>query len=94
VEALAFRSTEPPLHIHHREDEAWFILNGKMTFYVGDQSLEATAGCFVFGRVASRIPSASMSNRLGCSSSPHLLASSISPSSWERRQRPTTGHLT
>ena len=48
VEALAFRATEPPLHIHHREDEAWYILNGKMTFYVGDQSLEATAGCFVF----------------------------------------------
>ena len=21
VEALAFRSTEPPLHVHHREDE-------------------------------------------------------------------------
>jgi len=48
VEALAFQSTEPPLHIHRREDEAWYILNGKMTFYVGDQSLEATAGCFVF----------------------------------------------
>jgi mannose-6-phosphate isomerase-like protein (cupin superfamily) len=44
-----FRSTEPPLHIHHHEDEAWYILNGKMPFYVGDQSLEATAGCFVFG---------------------------------------------
>jgi mannose-6-phosphate isomerase-like protein (cupin superfamily) len=48
VEALAFQATEPPLHIHHREDEAWYILDGKMTFYVGDQSLEATAGCFAF----------------------------------------------
>ena len=48
VEAVAFRTTEPPLHIHHHEDEAWYILDGKMTFFVGDQSLEATAGCFVY----------------------------------------------
>ncbi|MGH9269433.1 MAG: quercetin 2,3-dioxygenase [Acidimicrobiales bacterium] len=48
VEALAFRSTEPPLHIHHREDEAWYVLDGKMTFYVGDRVFEAPAGCFVF----------------------------------------------
>jgi len=48
VEALAYQATEPPLHIHHREDEAWYILNGKMTFYVGDDVLEASAGCFAF----------------------------------------------
>jgi mannose-6-phosphate isomerase-like protein (cupin superfamily) len=48
VEALAFRSTEPPLHIHHREDEAWYILDGHMTFYVGDEVIEADAGSFVY----------------------------------------------
>ena len=48
VEALAFRATEPPLHIHHKEDEAWYIVDGQMTFYVGDAVLEAGAGCFVF----------------------------------------------
>ena len=48
VEALAFQSTEPPEHIHHREDEAWYILDGKMTFYVGDAVLKATTGCFAF----------------------------------------------
>jgi mannose-6-phosphate isomerase-like protein (cupin superfamily) len=47
VEAVAFRSTEPPLHIHHNEDEAWYVLDGKMTFFVGDAVLEATAGSFV-----------------------------------------------
>lgn len=47
VEALAFRATEPPLHIHHREDEAWFVLDGRMTFYVGDEELVATNGSFV-----------------------------------------------
>jgi len=47
VEAVAFQSTEPPLHIHHNEDEAWYILDGKMTFYVGASVLEATTGSFV-----------------------------------------------
>ena len=48
IEAVAFQATEPPLHIHHREDEAWYVIDGKMTFYVADDVLEATAGCFVF----------------------------------------------
>ena len=47
VEAVAFRSTEPPLHIHHHEDEAWHILDGHMTFYVGDEAFEAPSGAFV-----------------------------------------------
>jgi quercetin dioxygenase-like cupin family protein len=48
VEAVAFRSTEPPQHIHQNEDEAWYILDGSMTFYVGDDVLPATRGSFVF----------------------------------------------
>lgn len=48
VEALAFRSTEPPLHIHHREDGAWYVLDGAMTFHVADRVLEATTGSFVY----------------------------------------------
>lgn len=49
TEALAFRTTEPPLHIHHMEDEAWYILEGRMTFYVAEEVFEAAAGAFVFG---------------------------------------------
>jgi mannose-6-phosphate isomerase-like protein (cupin superfamily) len=48
VEALALQSTEPPMHIHHNEDEAWYVLDGHMTFYVGDETLEASSGSFVF----------------------------------------------
>ena len=48
VEALAFRATEPPLHVHHREDEAWYIIDGEMTFHVGDAVFNATSGAFVF----------------------------------------------
>lgn len=48
VESVAFQTTEPPLHVHHREDEAWYVLDGRMTFYVADQVLEAPTGSFVF----------------------------------------------
>lgn len=48
VEAVAFRSTEPPLHVHHREHEAWYVLSGRMTFQVGEETLVASAGCFAF----------------------------------------------
>jgi cupin domain len=45
---VAWRPLHPPLHIHHNEDEAWYILDGQMTFYVGDEVLEAKAGTFVY----------------------------------------------
>jgi quercetin dioxygenase-like cupin family protein len=48
VEAIAYRSTEPPQHIHGNEDEAWYILDGAMTFYIGDQVISARTGSFVF----------------------------------------------
>ena len=47
VEAVALRATEPPLHVHHREDEAWYVLDGHMTFFVGDEALASPAGTFV-----------------------------------------------
>ena len=48
VDAIAYRSTEPPLHIHHQEDEAWYVIDGHMTFYIGDHVLEAPSGTFVY----------------------------------------------
>jgi quercetin dioxygenase-like cupin family protein len=40
---------EGPLHVHHREDEGFWILEGDATFEVGDTVIEAHAGDFVFG---------------------------------------------
>jgi|tagenome__1003787_1003787.scaffolds.fasta_scaffold19824084_2 mannose-6-phosphate isomerase-like protein (cupin superfamily) len=48
VEAMALRSTEPPLHVHRNEDEAWYVLDGHMTFFVADEVLEAPSGTFVY----------------------------------------------
>jgi mannose-6-phosphate isomerase-like protein (cupin superfamily) len=46
--------TEPPgaeasLHVHHREDEGFWILEGSATFEVGDTTIEAEAGDYLFG---------------------------------------------
>ena len=48
LEAVATRAAEPPLHIHTREDEAWYVLEGGMTFYLNDVPYVATPGSFVF----------------------------------------------
>jgi quercetin dioxygenase-like cupin family protein len=40
---------EAPLHVHHREDEAFWVLEGEVTFVVGDMTVEAKAGDFAFG---------------------------------------------
>ena len=40
---------EGPLHVHHGEDEGFWILEGSATFEVGDQTIEAHAGDYVFG---------------------------------------------
>lgn len=40
---------EAPLHVHHREDEAFFILDGQVTFEVGGEVVAAGPGDFVFG---------------------------------------------
>jgi quercetin dioxygenase-like cupin family protein len=37
-----------PLHVHHREHEAFYLLEGEVTFQVGGERLEAPAGSFVF----------------------------------------------
>lgn len=38
-----------PLHVHHREDEAFFVLDGEVTFSVGDDLFDAGPGGFAFG---------------------------------------------
>ncbi|MBK9124410.1 MAG: quercetin 2,3-dioxygenase [Chloroflexi bacterium] len=40
---------EAPLHVHQREDEAFWILEGTVTFEVGSSKIDAGAGDYVFG---------------------------------------------
>jgi mannose-6-phosphate isomerase-like protein (cupin superfamily) len=39
-----------PLHVHHGDDEAWYILDGTLGFRLGDREFEASAGSAVLAR--------------------------------------------
>lgn len=42
------RGAEPPPHVHRREDEAFFVLDGTLSVRVGDETFSASPGSFVF----------------------------------------------
>ena len=48
VEAVGRKGNVPPRHIHHREDEIYYILEGEIVFSVGDRTIEGTPGTMVF----------------------------------------------
>jgi mannose-6-phosphate isomerase-like protein (cupin superfamily) len=45
---LAPRSSGPGLHVHTREDEAVYVIEGVLTVRVGPETFEATAGTLVW----------------------------------------------
>ena len=47
IESLSPKGTEPPRHVHSREDETFYLLEGEITFYIGEETYEATPGTFV-----------------------------------------------
>jgi quercetin dioxygenase-like cupin family protein len=49
IEQLAPRGAGSPLHVHHREDEWFYIIDGELTFWVGGNIINAPAGSFVYG---------------------------------------------
>ncbi|MBC5991943.1 cupin domain-containing protein [Pontibacter cellulosilyticus] len=42
------KGVEPPVHVHTREDETFYLLEGEMTFHIGDKEVKAVAGEAVF----------------------------------------------
>ena len=49
IEHLAPQGAGSPLHVHHREDEWFYVIDGSVTFWVGGDVCEAGAGAFVYG---------------------------------------------
>jgi quercetin dioxygenase-like cupin family protein len=49
VEVVEPAGAEAPLHVHNREDEGFWILEGELTFEVGGETVKAKPGSFVFG---------------------------------------------
>jgi quercetin dioxygenase-like cupin family protein len=48
VEMAVAPGHDPPLHIHHAEDEALWVLEGQFTIQVGNERIAAGPGSFVF----------------------------------------------
>ena len=46
-EAIVQPGGGPPPHVHSREEEGFYILEGEVAFHVGEERLMATAGMFV-----------------------------------------------
>jgi quercetin dioxygenase-like cupin family protein len=44
VEFVARRGDMPPLHVDHRNDETVYVVEGRMTFFVGDGELTLSEG--------------------------------------------------
>ena len=38
-----------PYHMHRNEDESFYVVEGEMTFYVGEERVKAEPGAFVYG---------------------------------------------
>jgi quercetin dioxygenase-like cupin family protein len=38
-----------PYHLHRNEDEYFYVVEGELTFYVGDERVKAEPGAFVYG---------------------------------------------
>ncbi len=49
IEHLAPQGSGSPLHLHHNEDEWFYVIDGELTFWVGGQVINAAAGAFVYG---------------------------------------------
>ena len=48
LEATTAPGDGPAPHVHHDNDELFYVLEGRMRFWVGEQTVEAEAGSFLF----------------------------------------------
>ena len=49
IEHLGTEGLGSPLHVHHNEDEWFYVTEGELTFWVGGKTITAPTGSFVYG---------------------------------------------
>ena len=57
----------PPLHVHHNEDETFYVLKGEITMFVGDERIDLEAGDYCFGPRGIPTPTSCAPSVHGCS---------------------------
>ncbi len=50
IEILVPPQHGPPPHVHHQEDEVFYVLEGEFTFTVAGQTIHATTGQTLYGK--------------------------------------------
>src|ERR671918_1060940 len=53
-ESRSARGSGPPLHVHEREDEACYVIEGEITLFIGEETVSATSGSWIY--LPRRIP--------------------------------------
>src|SRR5262249_15088451 len=48
LEGLADEHMAVPLHAHSREDEIWYVVEGEITFTIGDRTFTGGPGTFAY----------------------------------------------
>jgi quercetin dioxygenase-like cupin family protein len=48
MEAVQVKGNEPPRHSHPETDETFYVINGKITFFIAGETISAPAGTTVF----------------------------------------------
>jgi mannose-6-phosphate isomerase-like protein (cupin superfamily) len=49
LEERGRRGDMPPLHVHHREDETFYVVEGELSVFVGEERMIIGAGQAAFG---------------------------------------------
>ena len=48
IETVGRRGNDAPPHMHHREDEIFYVLEGEIVFSVSDRTIKGTPGTMIF----------------------------------------------
>jgi quercetin dioxygenase-like cupin family protein len=68
----------PPPHIHHREDETFYVLEGEVELSTGDRAIKAVTGAFV------NIPKGTLHTFRNAGEKPARLLVSVVPGGFEK----------
>ena len=77
-EAFVSPGGGPPPHVHSREEEGFYVLEGEITFTIGDKRLVASAGMFA------NMPVGTTHSFKNESSKPAKMLISVAPAGLER----------
>ena len=77
-EAIVPPGGGPPPHVHSREEESFYVLEGEITFQVGDQQIVAKAGTFA------NMPVGSLHSFKNCTDKPARMIISVAPAGLEK----------